>query len=371
MKKKGSLDMNIIVSAGGSGGHIYPALAIIKEFKKQNKNVQVLYIGTHNRMEKDIVPQKGIKYESLEIYGFTKDIIRDIKNISLIYKSYQKCIHIMEDFHPDVVIGVGGYVTYPVLKAAHKLKIKTFIHEQNSRPGKVNYLTSKFVDLVGVTFKSSMPYFKKAKQVIYTGHPALEEARNVKKMDKTTLGFKSEKKLVTIVAGSLGSDSLNQKLMAFLNSDLHSSYEILYIVGSNVNLNDFKAKIMNQKGIKVVSYIENLPGIMADSDLIISRAGAGTLFEIIGVEKPSIIIPSPNVSNNHQYYNAKELANAGVITMLEESTLTKEILAHQIKELLTNQLEVEKLIKNMKEFKKCRPTETIYQEVCKLIPPSK
>ncbi len=359
--------MNIIVSAGGSGGHIYPALAIIEEFKRHEKNLNVLYIGTHNRMEKDIVPKKGIAYEPIEIYGFTKDIKRDFKNVFLIRKAYKRCVEIMKDFQPDVVIGVGGYVTYPVIKAAKKLGIKTFIHEQNSRPGKVNYLVSRFADIVGVTFKSSIPYFKKAKKVVYTGHPSLDGAIKTSKMDKTLLGFSPSKKLVVYVAGSLGSSSLNQKMIDFLNSNLHDSYEILYIVGSNVSLSDFKNQITSKSKIKIVPYFDNLPSIMASSDVVISRAGAGTLFEIMGLLKPSIIIPSPNVSNNHQYFNAKELLEHHAIEVIEEKDLTKELLAQKIDTLLNNREKIEELKKNMLEYKKGNPSLTIYETIKDLI----
>ena len=137
--------MKIIVSAGGTGGHIYPALAIIEKFKEHEKNLEVLYIGTHNRMEAELIPKRGIKYESLEIYGFSKsNICLDIKNVFLIKKAYQKCLRIMREFKPDLVLGIGGYVTYPVIKAASKLGIKTFIHEQNSHPGKTNLVLQMY-----------------------------------------------------------------------------------------------------------------------------------------------------------------------------------------------------------------------------------
>ena len=166
--------MKIIVSAGGTGGHIYPALAIVKKFQERESNLEVLYIGTHNRMEKDIVPKMNIRYEALEIYGFSKtNIARDFKNIFLINKSINKCIKIMKEFKPDVVIGCGGYVTYPVIKAAKKLGIKTFIHEQNSIPGKSNIHLSKLVDLVGISFKNSENYFKNAKKV-YAKHSGIQ-----------------------------------------------------------------------------------------------------------------------------------------------------------------------------------------------------
>ncbi len=353
--------MKIIVSAGGSGGHIYPALSIIEYFQKQEKNLEVLYIGTHNRMEKEIVPKKGIPYEKLEIYGFNKDIKRDIKNVFLIRKAKKKCLKIMKDFKPDVVIGVGGYVTYPVVWAAHQLGIKTFIHEQNSRPGKVNYLVSRYADVVGITFKSSESYFKKAKKVVYTGHPSLD-THVTEKLDIRTLGFSKDQPLVLYVAGSLGSSSLNQKMIDFLNGP-REGYSIFYVVGSNVHLEDFKSQITNHKDLKIVDYFEDLPKIMSECEVVISRAGAGTLFEIIALGKKSIVIPSPNVANNHQYYNAKELEENNVITVLSEEKLSKEILNERIFSLLKDNYKTQELKKNMKRYQEKKPLEEIYNLV--------
>ena len=153
--------MKIIVSAGGTGGHIYPALAIINKIKEKEKNLEVLYIGTHNRMEKDIIPARGIRYESIEIYGFSKrDILLDIKNIFLIDKAKKRCLELMKEFKPDIVLGIGGYVTYPVIWAANKLGIKTFIHEQNSIAGKSNLMLQKKADLIGVSFEDTIKQFK-------------------------------------------------------------------------------------------------------------------------------------------------------------------------------------------------------------------
>ena len=145
--------MRLIVSAGGTGGHIYPALAIINKFKEEDPNLELLYIGTHNRMEKDIIPKNHIKYEELEIYGLNKgQFIRNIKNINYLRKAYQKCLKIMKNFKPDLVIGVGGYVTMPVILAAHTLKIKIVLHEQNSIPGKTNRILSKKANIVFTSF---------------------------------------------------------------------------------------------------------------------------------------------------------------------------------------------------------------------------
>ena len=167
--------MRVIISAGGTGGHIYPALAILKKIKEMEPQSEFLYIGTHNRMEKDIVPKHNIPFKSIEIYGFSKSLKANLKTIKKFLNAYKECKKIITEFKPDVVIGVGGYVTGPVIYAASKLGVKTFIHEQNSIPGKCNKFLSKYVDMIGVSMKSSLNAFPHDK-VHFTGNPCSEEA---------------------------------------------------------------------------------------------------------------------------------------------------------------------------------------------------
>ncbi len=355
--------MKIIVSAGGTGGHIYPALAIIKKFQEMEKDLEVIYIGTHNRMEKEIVPKMGIKYIDLEIYGFSKtNILRDIKNISLIKKAMNKCLKIMKEFKPDIVIGCGGYVTYPVIKAAKKLNIKTFIHEQNSIPGKSNVYLSKFVDLVGISFKNSKNYFKKAKRVVYTGNPCGENALTVKKVSKSTLGFKPNDKLIIIVAGSLGSESLNNKFKAYLSTIDNESYNVLYITGTNL-YDEFIKDTKFSKNVKVVPFYDNLPSIMKDAYLVISRAGASTISELLALKIPSILIPSPYVANNHQYYNALDLANMKVSELIEEKNLNSNIIKVMINELVYNDELYKEFKNNLEKLNTKASSSIIYEEI--------
>ena len=313
--------MRIIVSAGGTGGHIYPALAIIKKFQEREKDLEVLYIGTHNRMEKEIIPKHGIKYEEIEIYGFSKTkILRDFKNIFLIKKAIKKCEDIIDSFKPDVVIGVGGYVTYPVIVAARKKGVKTFIHEQNSIPGKSNVSLSKYADLIGISFENSRKYFKKAKKVEYTGNPCGEQALAIPKTSKTTLGFGESSKLIIIVSGSLGSDTVNNLFKEFLITFNNKDYSILYITGKDYYDSFIKDSVF-PSNVKVLPYYENLSSLMKDAYLLITRAGASTISEILALKIPAIFIPSPFVANNHQYYNAMDLVNLHVADILEEKDL--------------------------------------------------
>lgn len=359
--------MKIIVSAGGTGGHIYPALAIIKKFQEKEKKLDILYIGTHDRMEKDIIPKMGIDYIGIEIYGFSKTkLIRDFKNIFLISKAIKKCKSIMEDFKPDVVIGVGGYVTYPVIKAAHSLGIKTFIHEQNSIAGKSNITLAKYTDLVGISFKNSKDYFKAARKVVYTGNPCGENALTIPKISKTTLGFKESDKLIIIVAGSLGSSTFNEKFKAFLQIVKNEPYKILYVTGKSY-YEDFIKDTTFPSNVKIVPYFDNLAGLMKDAYLLISRAGASTISEILALKIPSILIPSPYVANNHQYYNALDLVNMNVAQLLEEKNLTTDIIQVAINELVNNKAKYDELKKNLEKLSTKTSSTIIYEKIKGLI----
>ena len=176
MNFEGCDNMRVVVSAGGTGGHIYPALAIINKIKEKEPNSEFLYIGTHDRMEKDIVPVHHIPFKQLEVYGFyRKKLFKNGKTIFCFIKAIKRSKQILKDFKPDIVIGVGGYVTAPVIYAAHKLKIKTLIHEQNSVPGASNLFLSKYVDKIAVSFPDSVHSFPKEK-TIFTGNPCSEDA---------------------------------------------------------------------------------------------------------------------------------------------------------------------------------------------------
>lgn len=360
--------MKMIISAGGTGGHIYPALAIVKKFQKSDKNFEVKYIGTHNRMENKIVPENNIPYEAIKIYGFSKtDVLRNLKNLNYIIKSYYKCIDIMKEFQPDIVVGVGGYVTLPVIMAARKLNIKTVIHEQNSIPGKTNKFLSRGVDSVFLSFNESYKYFPKNVKCVYTGNPSGDNVRNLKPMDKTSLGFDKNKKLIIITSGSLGSSGLNAKLIEFLKLSKDEDYEVLFITGKG-NYDFFIKENKFSKNIKVVPYLDNLSSLFKSSDLIISRAGAGTISEILMANIPSILVPSPNVANNHQYYNALDLDNNKLALMIEEKNLTGKEMYEKVKQLLSEKnKEYQTILNNLKTNKNINSSDIIYEEIGKLV----
>lgn len=358
--------MRIIVTAGGTMGHINPALAIIDEFKKQESNLEVLYIGTTNRMEEYIIPEHGIPYEAIEIYGLSKNIMDDLKNIPCVFHSIKECKRIIKEFHPDVVIGVGGYVTYPVIKAAHDLHIKTFIHEQNSIPGKTNRWLSKYVDCIGITFDHSKNYFAKNAKIIYTGHPCGAWALKTEPKNKLALCLDPNKKLVTVVAGSLGSMSLNDRMAPWLLNLKDKEYEVAYITG-NLKYDEFKSEHNFPKNVRLFPYVDEVSGLMKVSDVVISRAGAGSLSEIVALEIPAIIIPSPNVANNHQYYNALDLKNKGCIELLEEKDITVDKVNAMVSDLLYNKDKRKDMIDHMDKLDTKDSAYLIYKSIKDMI----
>lgn len=357
--------MKIVISAGGTGGHIYPALAIINKLKQRNKDIDILYIGTTDRMEAKIIPSKGIKYKGIDIIGLNrKNILKNIKVFSCYIKALKKCKKILKEYKPDVVIGVGGYVTLPVLYAAHKLKIKTIIHEQNSIPGLSNKLTANFVDKILISLPGSENYFDKTK-TIYTGNPRSEEIQEVKKADKEKLGLSKNKKLVVIVMGSLGSMTINQAMKDILLEFSNKEYEVLYITGDKY-YEEFK-KLKLSSNVKIYSKREDLIEIMKVADLIISRAGATIISEITAIGLPAILIPSPYVTNNHQYKNALELKEKKACVLLEEKDLSKENLLKNIDNLLNNKDKMILMKSNSLKLSKNKSATDICQVIESLI----
>lgn len=357
--------MRVIISAGGTGGHIYPALAIVNCIKEKEPDSEFLYIGTHNRMEKDIVPKTGIPFVGIEMYGFNrKNLLKNFKTIKCLYKSKKQLKSIIKEFNPDIVIGVGGYITYPVITTAHKLGYITFIHEQNSVAGKANLMMADCVDLIGVSLKSSMKEFPTNK-VIFTGNPCGENALKVKRIDKTTLGFTKGKKLVVIVMGSLGAENVHNFMKDNINKFDGKNYELLYITGKN-NFEDIKS-IKHPSNVKLLPYLDNLAGLFKDTDILITRAGASTLSEIIALKLPSILIPSPFVPNNHQYKNAMDLVNNKAALLVEEKDLTFDNIDANINKLLSDKVYYLDMKNNLESMQVNDSATIIYNNIKKLI----
>ena len=357
--------MRVIVSAGGTGGHIYPALAIINKIKEMEPKSEFLYIGTHNRMEKDLIPSLGIPYKEIEITGFIRKItLENVKSLVRFFNARKECLKIIKEFSPDIVIGAGGYVTAPVIWAAKKLGCKTFIHEQNSVVGLSNKYLSKYADKIGVSFESTLKEFPNDK-VILTGNPCSEKAINTVEAKKSDFNLSDDKKLVLIVMGSLGSTTINDKMVDYVYGFRSKQYEVLFVTGKS-----YYDKVKSRRfpdNVKVVPFIENLPSVMKCCDLMVSRAGASTMSEISALGIPTIFIPSPYVTNNHQYKNANDLVNRGAALMLEEKNLNKTVFIKMVDDLLKNEKQYNEMKEKVSELGIVDSSSRIYDVLKDLI----
>ena len=358
--------MKVIISAGGTGGHIYPALAILDKIKKENKDVDVLYIGTTNRMEKDIIPEKGIPFYGIEVYGLKrslapKNIIFNIKAIFKYLSSMSKVKKKIKEFNPDIVIGAGGYVTAPVIKVAKKLGYKTLVHEQNSILGLSNKMNLKYTDTLCTSFKSMK--VDKCKYV-YTGNPSSENAKNMPKIDLKELGINNNKKAVLIVMGSLGSMTVSNVLKESL-SKFDSSYNTIIVTGKDYY--DSYLDIKRGENVYIFPYMNNFPSIMKATDLMVTRAGASTISEIATTGTPAIFVPSPYVTENHQYKNAMSLVDENAALILEEKDLTSDTLVNKINSVINDDNLLNSIKKNLSKFEVNDSQDRIYKEIIKLI----
>lgn len=357
--------MKIVMVAGGTGGHIYPAIAIMNKIKEHEKDSKFLYIGTTDRMEKDIIPPLGIPYVGIEMSGLDrKHLFSNFSVVKKFFRGVHKAKEIIKDFNPDIVIGAGGYITAPVLYAAHQLKVPILIHEQNSIPGVSNKFIGNFATRICVSLPNSLSMFPKNK-VVYTGNPRSEEILSVPKYGKETLGFDKNKKLVVVVMGSLGSTTMTTKIKELIPSFLGKDYQVLVITGKKYY--DDYSKLDIPENVKVVPFMENLIQLLKDTDLIVSRAGASTIAEITAIGLPAILVPSPYVTNNHQYKNAKELEDAGACCIVTEEDFSKDVILSSIDHIFADEEVYQNMIQNSKKLGIADSATRIYEEAKKII----
>ncbi|MBS4172427.1 undecaprenyldiphospho-muramoylpentapeptide beta-N-acetylglucosaminyltransferase [Bacillus sp. FJAT-49736] len=329
--------MKVIISGGGTGGHIYPALALIRTIKKEHPNTEFLYIGTQKGLESSIVTRENIPFKSIHITGFKRSLsLENFKTIFRFLKGVRECKKVIKSFKPDVVIGTGGYVCGPVVYAAAKQKIPTIIHEQNSVPGLTNKFLSRYVNKVAICFESSGEFFPKEK-VVLTGNPRASEVIGEKNTEVLkNFQLQTDKPTVLIFGGSRGARPINEAVIRNLAQFSQKSYQVLYVTG-DVHFNEVEKEVSligSSKNISIVPFIHNMPEVLRAVDLVVSRAGATTLAELTALGIPSILIPSPYVTNNHQEKNARALTESGAATLVLESELTGPKLLQAIDEIL-------------------------------------
>ncbi|MDY7223102.1 undecaprenyldiphospho-muramoylpentapeptide beta-N-acetylglucosaminyltransferase [Halalkalibacterium halodurans] len=329
--------MKIVVSGGGTGGHIYPALAFINEMKKRDERLDVLYIGTERGLESEIVPREGIPFQTIHITGFQRKLsMENAKTVVRFLRGTKRAKALLNEFKPDVVIGTGGYVCGPVVYAAAKLKIPTVIHEQNSVPGLTNKFLSRYVDRIAICFKEAEAFFPKNK-VVFTGNPRASEVMSGNREEGLrSLSIKPNKKTVLIVGGSRGARPINDAFMSILSDVKAKPYQFVYVTGTvhYERVQEQMKSIGQPENVIVQPFIHNMPDVLSAVDLIVARAGATTLAEITALGLPSILIPSPYVTNNHQEKNAAALSKKDAAILRKESELTGDRLLQDIDDIM-------------------------------------
>ncbi len=361
--------MRVLLAGGGTAGHINPAISIADTIKTKEPDSEFLFVGTKNGMESKLVPKSGYDIEFIEVSGFKRSLTP--KNILAVWKAvraFSKCRGIVKKFRPDVVIGTGGYVSGPLLLAASKLEIPTLIHEQNVFAGLTSKMLSDKVNTVCISFEESRKRFDKAKNVVLTGNPirqelfdlTYEKARERLKLD--------EKPFVVAFGGSLGATRVNESMVSYINSVSEDSCNILFATGER----EFEAVSkalngVNKSNVRVVKYIYNMNEAMQAADLLICRAGAITVSELNALGKPSVLIPSPNVTDNHQFYNAKALADKNAAVMIEEKDLSEKSFCSTINELLADKEALNKMSHCSRKMGIKNSNELIYREIKKIV----
>lgn len=359
--------MKIIIAAGGTGGHLYPALALVKYIEEQKKDVEFLFVGTKDRLESKVVPQLGYKYIGLHVKGLVGNPVKKAMAGMIFVKSIFAAKKIIKKFKPDIVIGFGGYPSASVVKAASSLKIKTMIHEQNSIVGLTNRILLKEVDKVVCCYQKAYEVLPKEKTFLY-GNPRASVVVNTTPTDIFSLyQLDRKKKLVVIVMGSLGSQTINTMMIEALTVLQDKDYSVLYVTGKEYyqlvveQLKDIK------KTIKIVPYIDDMPSVLKNASLLVSRAGASTLAEITAIGLPSILIPSPYVVANHQEYNASELVDQEAAMMILEKDLEVNDFVNKVDAILTNPILNESMKKNALALGKPNACANMYQLVLEML----
>lgn len=331
--------MRVVLTGGGTGGHIYPALAVAEEILRHEPQANFLYIGTGKGLESKLVPKRGLPFEEIDISGIQRKLtLENLRTAWKFIRSVSRSKEILRRWNPDIVIGTGGYVCGPVVYAASRLGIPTMIHEQNVVPGLTNVFLSRFVDRIAVSFEESLAHFPEHKAV-YTGNPrATEVLHGNAKAGRNLIG--TDKPIVLIVGGSRGARPINEaalQMLPFMSE--HPDYHFVYVTGE-VHYDQFAAELANQgqqpANLTILPFVHQMPDLLAATHLIVNRAGASFLAEITSLGIPAILIPSPYVTNNHQEKNARGLERAGAAVVILEQDLSGASLAQALSPLLTD-----------------------------------
>lgn len=370
--------MKVIIAAAGTGGHINPGIAIANKILEKEPNSEIIFVGTDRGLENDLVPRAGYKLKTIDAYGLSKKI--SIDNIKKLYKTYKgigEANKIVKEFKPNIVIGTGGYICGAVVLAAKKNNIPVLLHESNAFPGKAVQMLAKKADTILVSFKDAQDRIKNCKNVVFTGTPVKIKKQNYSEVEKEKiikeLQLKNDKPIVLIFGGSQGAQKINEAIISIIENKLNVEYQMVWATGPKQydlikeELEKNNINIEKIENTKIVPYIYNMEEVENICDLVVARSGAMTITEISNLEKPSILIPLPNVSNDHQMYNAKVLEKVGGAKIITNDNVEGELLNNTIKSIVLDKKICIEMGKNAYKVSTKDVEEKIFNEISKLV----
>ncbi|MDR3543528.1 MAG: undecaprenyldiphospho-muramoylpentapeptide beta-N-acetylglucosaminyltransferase [Desulfosporosinus sp.] len=335
--------MRVIVTGGGTGGHIYPALAIVKGLLARDAEIQILYVGIRDGMEARLVPEAGIKFEGISGQGLPRRLSLDsIKVLGSTVKALWETKKLLRQFHPDLVVGTGGYVSGPVVLTAALFNIPTLLHEQNALPGITNRILARVVRRVMVTFPESMKRFSVQKKLELVGLPVRPEIGHVsREVGAKYFNLRSDRLTLLVTGGSRGARTINQAMIEVLEHlAQRSDIQVIWATGKTTYLETIKelkkrAISWERREWRVLEYLNDMPEALACADIFIGRAGAASLAELMVAGIPSLLIPYPYAAENHQEHNAQALVQAGAAKIILDSELSGKRLWKDVEELIS------------------------------------
>lgn len=365
--EKGKLN-RVLLSAGGTGGHIFPAIAVANEIKSRFPNCEILFVGAEGKMEMEKVPQAGYEIVGLPIAGLQRKLT--LSNFLLpfkILKSMLKAKSVVKEFRPEVAVGFGGYASGPTLRAAGMAGVPTILQEQNSFAGVTNKLLAKRAKAICVAYEGMDVFFQKEK-IQLTGNPVRKDFVKLPYSQAEALAklnFDSTKKTILIVGGSLGARAVNAAVEASLQDWLSKGFQVIWQCGK-IYKSNLESKYRSTNGLLLFDFIQDMALVYAAADVIVSRAGAMSVSELSLVGKPVVFMPSPNVAEDHQTKNAMALVSKGAALMVKDSEAELN-LARVVSELLKNENEISTLKKNIVAFARPNATEEIVDTLIEVV----
>lgn len=338
--------MKVILSGGGTGGHIYPALSIAEEILRRNPSIEILYIGTKDGREAELVPAHHLPFKTLPVKGMPRKVGPELLPFGYsLLQSLHQAKKIIREFRPDAVIGTGGFVSFPILFQAARMGVYTLIHEQNSYPGIANQKLSKFVNDIAITYDESIRYFDEQAHITKTGNPIRDDFFHLERTNEIyeSFGLDPEKKTVLVFGGSNGHEALNDAIVSMAPTFGGTNHQMIFATGPD-HFSGVKDK-RNPANISIHPYLFNIQDAYAIADLIITSSGAITLAEVQAAGLASILIPKSYTTENHQVKNAYAVASHGAAVVLEEKNLNADTLFQAISEILENPIRLEEMKK--------------------------